>query len=53
MTHPRNKGRFALALALLIDQNLSSVTVPTHISDMFAWLYDGSEPDSTPIDDVT
>lgn len=53
VTHPRNKGRFALALALLIDQNLSSVTVPTHISDMFAWLYDGSEPDSTPIDDVT
>ena len=52
VTHPRNKGRFSLALALLIDQNLSSVTVPTHISDMFTWLYDGSEPGSTPIDDV-
>lgn len=50
--NPANKGRFALALALLIDQNLRSVTVPNHISDAFAWLYDGSEPSSTPIDDV-
>jgi len=49
---PKQKGKFALMLALLIDQNLRSVTVPTHISDMFNWLYDGSEPGSAPIDDI-
>ena len=46
------KGRFALALACVLDQNLSSIMVPSHINDMFTWLYDGSEPGSTPIDDV-
>ena len=50
--HPRHKGEFSLMLALLIDQNLSSVVLPTHINTMFAWLYDGTEPGSTPIDDI-
>jgi len=51
--HPRHKGEFSLVLALLIDQNLSSVVLPTHIDTMFAWLYDGTEPGSAPIDDIT
>jgi len=50
---PRHKGKFALALARIIDQRLNSVVVPTHISDMFAWLYDGTEPGSTPGDDIS
>lgn len=50
--HPRHKGEFSLMLALLIDQNLSSVVLPTHINTMFAWLYDGTEPGSAPIDDI-
>ena len=50
--HPEHKSWFALGLSLLIDQNLSSVVVPTHISDMFTWLYDGSDPGFTPIDDI-
>ena len=50
--HPEHKGWFSLGLSLLIDQNLSSVVVPTHISDMFTWLYDGSDPGFTPIDDI-
>ena len=50
--YPEKKGRFALALALQIDQNLRSVTIPNHISDTFTWLYDGSEPGSNPVDDV-
>lgn len=48
----KHKGRFALALACVLDQNLSSIMVPSHINDMFTWLYDGSEPGSTPINDV-
>ncbi|MEZ7716200.1 AAA family ATPase [Micrococcus luteus] len=50
--HPKHKGKFALALALLIDKNLNSVVVPSHISEMFTWLYDGTEPNSTPLDDL-
>jgi len=50
--HPRHKGEFSLMLALLIDQNLSSVVLPTHVNTMFAWLYDGTEPGSAPIDDI-
>lgn len=50
--HPRHKGEFSLMLALLIDQNLSSVVLPTHINTMFAWLYDGTEPGSAPVDDI-
>lgn len=50
--HPKHKGKFALALALLIDKNLNSVVVPSHISEMFAWLYDGTEPNSTSVDDL-
>ena len=51
--HPEHKGKFALALSLLIDQKLNSVVVPTHISDMFTWLYDGTEPSPTPKDDIS
>lgn len=51
-SQPRHKGKFALALALLIDQNLKTVIVPSHISDMFTWLYDGTEPRQTPVDDI-
>lgn len=50
--HPKHKGKFALALALLIDKNLNSVVVPSHISEMFTWLYGGTEPNSTPADDL-
>lgn len=50
--HPKRKGKFALALALLIDKNLNSVVVPSHISEMFTWLYDGTAPNSTPVDDL-
>ena len=50
--HPKHKGKFALALALLIDKNLNSVVVPSHIGEMFTWLYDGTEPNSTPVDDL-
>lgn len=50
--YPKHKGWFALGLSLLIDQSLSSVVVPTHISDMFTWLYDGSDPGITPTDDI-
>jgi putative ATP-dependent endonuclease of OLD family len=50
--HPKHKGKFALALALLIDKNLNSVVVPSHISEMFAWLYDGTELNSTSVDDL-
>ncbi len=49
---PRHKGEFALALALLIDQKLNTVVVPSHISEMFTWLYDGTGPGSTPVDDL-
>ena len=42
----------ALALALLIDQKLNTVVVPSHISEMFTWLYDGTGPGSTPVDDL-
>ncbi len=50
--HPKHKGKFALVLALLIDKNLNSVVVPSHISEMFTWLYGGTEPNSTPVDDL-
>ncbi|MBB1514322.1 AAA family ATPase [Tessaracoccus sp. MC1627] len=50
--HPKHKGNFALALALVIDKNLNSVMVPSHLSEMFTWLYDGREPNSTPVDDL-
>lgn len=50
--HPKHKGKFALALALLMDKNLNSVVVPSHISEMFTWLYDGTEPNSAPVDDL-
>lgn len=49
---PRHKVEFALALALLIDQKLNTVVVPSHISEMFTWLYDGTGPGSTPVDDL-
>ena len=49
---PKNKGKFALELARVLDQNLKSVVVPTHINDMFTWLYDGTEPGSAPVDDL-
>lgn len=50
--HPRHKGKFALALALELDKSLGAVVLPTHIAEMFAWLYDGTEPGSTPADDT-
>ena len=40
------KGRFALALAEVMDLSLSTVTVPNHISEMFDWLYEGITYDS-------
>lgn len=49
---PRHKVEFRLALALLIDQKLNTVVVPSHISEMFTWLYDGTGPGSTPVDDL-
>lgn len=48
--HSKDKGRFALELARLIDQDLNAVVVPSHISEMFAWLYDGTEPSTAPLD---
>jgi len=51
--HKKNKANFSLALARVLDQNLSSVVVPTHIDDTFTWLYDGTEPGSTPADNIT
>ena len=52
MAHREHKGNFALKLALQMDQNLGSVVVPNHIRDMFVWLYDGTEPDSTTVHDT-
>lgn len=49
---PKHKGKFALALSRLIDQSLSTVVVPDHISDMLTWLYDGTEPGSSLADDI-
>lgn len=46
------KGKFALALSLLIDQNLSTVVVPRHIDEVFSWLFDGADPGSTSRDGV-
>ena len=43
---------FALALALELDKSLGTVVVPTHIVEMFEWLYDGTEPESTPADEI-
>jgi putative ATP-dependent endonuclease of OLD family len=50
---PKLKGKFALALARLIDENLTTVTVPVHIAEMFDWLYGGTNPGSTSISDLT
>jgi len=52
VSQSRHKGKFALALALELDKSLGTVVVPTHIADMFAWLYDGTEPASTPADET-
>lgn len=52
VSQPRHKGKFALALAMLVDKNLSTVVVPSHISEMFTWLYDGTEPGTTSVDDI-
>lgn len=49
---PRHKGKFALALTLELDKSLGTVVVPTHIAEMFEWLYDGTEPGSTPVNDL-
>lgn len=41
-----NKGRFAIVLALLIGEAIESggsIEVPSHIGEMFTWLYDGTE----------
>lgn len=51
-SHSRHKGKFALALALELDKSLGAVVVPPHITEMFAWLYDGTEPESTLADDT-
>ena len=52
VSHTRHKGKFALELALLFDEDLSSVIVPSHIGEMFTWLYGGTEPGTTPVDDA-
>lgn len=41
------KGKFALALTLLIDRNLSTVVVPRHVDELFSWLFDGANPGSS------
>lgn len=38
------KGTFSLELADLIRRNPSRVTVPTHIAEMFEWLFTGEIP---------
>ncbi|MDF1490380.1 hypothetical protein [Tessaracoccus caeni] len=53
VSQPRHKGKFALALARVLDENRGIVAVPAHIGEMFAWLYDGTEPDSASADDIT
>lgn len=66
--NPKTKGKFALALALELDKilrpkldkslrteldkSLDTVTVPTHIAQTFAWLYDGTEPGLPATDDT-
>lgn len=52
VSHTRHKGKFALELALRFDEDLSSVIVPSHIGEMFTWLYGGTEPGTTPVDDA-
>lgn len=52
LKNSQHKGKFALTLASLIDRNLTSVVVPNHITNMFTWLYDGADPDSTLTDDL-
>lgn len=52
VSQSRHKGKFALALALELDKSLGTVVVPTHIAEMFAWLYDGTGPASIPADDI-
>lgn len=50
--YPKRKGTFALALARLIDKNLSTVEVPNHIAEMFDWLFDASESGPDPTDEL-
>ena len=52
VSQPRHKGKFALELALELDKSLGTVVVPTHIAEMFEWLYDGTDPTSTSADDI-
>lgn len=52
VSHSQHKGKFALALAMELDKSLGTVVVPTHIAEMFSWLYGGTEPESTPADDI-
>lgn len=40
---PKKKGAFALGLAIQIDENLSAISVPNHIRNMFTWLFDGTD----------
>ncbi len=47
MDNRKLKGKFALVLSLLIDQNLSTVVVPRHIDEVFSWLFDGADPGSS------
>lgn len=46
------KGEFALALAMLIDEHLSTTVVPSHICEMFTWLYDGTDAGTSSVDDI-
>lgn len=41
----RKKGSFAIALAGVLDEDLDAVAVPSHIVELFDWLYDGDEND--------
>lgn len=43
MTQVRKKGEFALELTVVFDRNLNTVAVPSHIVEMFNWLYDSGE----------
>lgn len=52
VSQPRHKGKFALELASELDKSLDAVVVPTHIAEMFEWLYGGTEQASSPADDI-
>ena len=45
-------GKFSIIGVVELDKSLGAVVLPTHIAEMFAWLYDGTEPGSTPADDT-